>query len=67
MIKVEDLIIGAAYHGDGRNFDIAIWDGMQFQGVRQKFGSWFIDGENHWDDGAPHGTFKPLEKLEPKA
>jgi len=66
MIPVEELEIGAAYYGDGRNFDIAIWDGKLFQGVRQKFDDYFISGELHYETDNHFGTFKPYEKLEPK-
>ena len=62
-IKKEDLIIGHPYLVKARNFTYAIWTGEDFVGVRYKFGSYFIDTEQHWDDGPPHGTVKPLKDL----
>ena len=64
-IPKEDLVLGAAYHVEARNFSFAIWDGKEFQGLCFKFGQYFMDGEFHYDDGAPYGTVTPLEKLEP--
>jgi len=60
-IPKEDLKTGKAYEVDGRNYDIAIWDGGMFHGVRNKFGCNYISGEDHWDDD---GTVKPLRELE---
>jgi hypothetical protein len=60
MIHKEDLKIGAAYKGEGRNFNVAIWTGDKFAGLRYKYGEYFMDEEYHWDDEAPFGTFKPL-------
>jgi len=59
----EQLIVGKAYAVDGRNFNIAIWDGKKFHGVRYKFGDKFVDEEYHWDDGPPFGTVKPIREL----
>lgn len=64
MISKEDLRIGAAYKGEGRNFNVAIWTGDKFTGLRYKYGDYFMDEENHWADGAPFGTFKPLSRME---
>ena len=64
MIPKEQLILGRAYFVKARNFRYAIWTGKDFAGLRYKFGSYFIDHEAHWDDGAPHGTCIPLELLE---
>jgi hypothetical protein len=63
IIEVKDLKRGEAYFGTGRNFDIAIWTGTQFAGLRYKFGDVFIDEETHWDEDEHHGTFQPLRKL----
>lgn len=63
MIPKDKLVIGRAYKGEGRNFDIAIWDGEYFQGVRHKFGDYFVDAEDHYDEGSPHGTFKPFKEM----
>ena len=58
MIKIKDLEIGKAYKGEGRNFDIGIWTGKGFLGLRYKFG-WMQDVEQHWDADPHYGTFKP--------
>jgi hypothetical protein len=63
MIKVEDLVVGVAYAGEGRNFDVGIWTGEAFAGLRYKFGNHFIDKEMHWDTCEHHGTFKPEREL----
>jgi len=63
-IKKEDLEVGAAYEVYSRNINPAIWDGKHFHGVRIKFGNDFMDQEEHWDNGPPYGTVKPLRKLE---
>lgn len=63
-ITKENLMVGRAYYVEARNFDYAIWDGDAFNGVRYKMGTYFVDKEYHWDDGAPYGTVKPLELLE---
>ena len=68
-IKKENLIIGQAYAVDARSFmtisgvSHAIWDGKIFHGVRVKWSFTYMFEEHHWDDGAPHGTVKPLYKL----
>jgi hypothetical protein len=61
MIPIEDLVIGTTYRGEGRNFDVATWNGEVFEGERYKFGQVFTDGELHWDACDRHGTFKPME------
>lgn len=63
-IPKDELVAGAAYKVDARNFGTAIWDGKAFQGLRYKFNSAFMSSEYHWDDGAPYGTVKPLKMLE---
>ena len=65
-VAKDDLKVGRAYYVSARNFSYAIWDGKEFQGLRYKFGTYFIDGELHYDDGPPHGTVLPFEELKPK-
>lgn len=47
-----------------RNAHVGIYyeESRWFYIARYKFG-WFIDTENHWDTGEPHGTAKPLKDL----
>lgn len=63
-IPIDKLIQGSAYAVDARNFDIAIWGGGVFHGLRHKFSLTFMDTEEHYDRGAPHGTVKPYKLLE---
>jgi len=64
FIAYEDLVDKEVYIVDARNFKIALF--MQviegFEGVREKFGTTFIDIEYHYDKGAPFGTVRPLRK-----
>ena len=62
-LKKEELEKGATYVCDARNFVEGTWDGEAFVYTRFKFGDEFLDTEQHWDDGAPHGTVKPFEKI----
>lgn len=61
-MKKEELEVGQAYAVRARNFQIAIWDGKQFNGLRFKFTDSYMDTENHYDD-PKYGTVKPLYKL----
>lgn len=62
-IKKEDLVIGAEYICHARNFICGTWDGENFQYIRNKFGKFYQDTEQHYDDGAPFGTVKPRVRL----
>lgn len=64
MIKIENLIIGKTYEGEGRNFQKGIWNGTSFIGMRYKYGSYFEDEEDHWDSDDVHGTFKPFKQID---
>ena len=45
-----------------RNLLFAVFDGeTRFIGIRTKFGSRFLDTEDHWDTGPPFGTARPEE------
>ena len=60
MIKIEELKEGKAYIGHGRNFDVAIWDGRVFHGLRYKFHEHFMSEEWSSEDS---GTFTPEREL----
>ena len=62
-IKLENLIVGAVYIVEARNFSLALWDGEAFHGIRNKFGQNFVDKEFHWDSDPRYGTAKPIECL----
>ena len=61
-IKKENLVKGQRYYCEARNFTVGEWNGGVFVYERIKFGTKFMDTENHWDDGPPHGTVKPLSR-----
>lgn len=61
MIKIENLIIGRTYEGEGRNFQEGEWRGDGFYGQRYKFGDVFEDRELHWDADPHYGTFRPMK------
>ena len=59
-IPKDELERGEWYILDARNISIGRWTGEAFEGIRTKFGQPFVDEENHWDEGPPHGTAKPI-------
>lgn len=63
MIAVKDLEVGTIYRGQGRNFNIARWNGKIFVGTREKFGITYDDWEYHIDTSQRWGTFIPEEKM----
>lgn len=64
-IPPDQLKVGKAYWGQGRNFNVGIWTGKVFFGVRHKYNQHFMDEELHWDLDDHHGTFQPFEELSP--
>lgn len=61
MIKIADCIKGRLYRIRARNFQLGVYDGDGgFIGRRNKFGSWYLFTEFHYDTGAPHGTAIPM-------
>ena len=62
-IPKDQLQIGAKYECAARNFEVGLWNGEVFEYQRTKFGTTFPDTEQHWDDGPPHGTVKPMKKV----
>ncbi len=62
-IPKDNLVIDVVYVCKARNFTTGTWNGKTFSYVRTKFGEEFIDEEDHWDDGPPHGTVKPITPL----
>jgi len=55
------------YRIDARNGSFGIYreDKKHFELARNKFGDTFIDCEDHWDTGAPHGTVMPIQTWGP--
>ena len=66
FIPLDQCEHGQLYHIRARNFRLGIFNEpkQEFIGVRSKLGSRYLFGEYHWDKGAPHGTVKPIAKLE---
>ena len=61
-IKLEDCVKGRLYRFRARNFNLGVFDGKKgFIGIREKFGSRFLDTEYHWDADAHHGTVWAIE------
>ncbi len=64
MISLADCIKGRVYRLHSRNLARGVYDGEQgFIGIREKFGSLYLDTEYHWETGAPHGTASPEADL----
>ena len=66
MIDKEDLEPGYFYRGGGTKFSIALWDGEKFVGGVQSGIHTVVKSEHHYNDGLPHGSFKPKERIGPK-
>lgn len=62
-IHIPDLVVGHVYRLQCRNLTIGAYDGKTFVGIREKFGRRYLDSEDHWDTGEPHGTAYPIEDL----
>ena len=66
-IPIDQCVVGALYQVSARNFNIGIYRGGNdncFVGIREKFGKKRLDNEDHWDNGPPYGTVKPLKCIE---
>lgn len=61
-IPKKDLEVGAWYIGDTRNTDRARWTGTEFEYVRCKWGSTFMDTVNHFEDDNGYALFVPIKK-----
>jgi hypothetical protein len=63
-IPLDQCIKGMVYRVESRNLSMGVFDGGHaFIGVRNKFGTRYLFGEHHYDDGPPNGTVEPLEEL----
>ena len=60
-IPKNELIIDKEYVGNCRNSGKAIWKGDHFEYKRCKFGSYFIDSINHYEDDDGYDVFVPVE------
>lgn len=62
-IPKNELIEGKNYICHARNFTVGQWNGKVFLYIREKFGDTFLDSEEHWDEGPPHGTVFPIKLI----
>ena len=62
-IPKSQLEIGFIYEGSCRNANKAIWNGFQFEYIREKFGSKFKEKINHFEDDNGYDLFVPIKKL----
>lgn len=64
-IPIDKCIDGHVYRIRARNGRIGIYreSDRSFIISRHKYQLHFVDYEEHWDCGEPHGTVKPLEHL----
>lgn len=65
-ISKDKLIIGKEYIGDCRNSGKATWDGEKFIYKRYKWGSYFNDDVQHFEDGVDNviDVFVPIKLIE---
>jgi hypothetical protein len=65
-IDIKSCKHGYTYKILARNGYVGIFDSSDnsFTLSRIKFKLNFLDKEDHWDTGEPHGTVKPLEEIE---
>src|SRR4051812_37827600 len=56
-IPMSECIKGRVYKINCRNLPYGVYDGSEgFIGIREKFGSFYLFTEYHYDHGAPFGT-----------
>ena len=61
-IPKNDLTVGKTYLGDCRNTHEATWNGDEFTYDRCKFGDWFEDTINHFEDEMYYDVFIPIKE-----
>ena len=63
-IPKNKLEVGVTYIGTCRNTEEATWNGKCFDYKRYKFGDWFDDTINHFEDDDGYDLFVPIKKKE---
>lgn len=63
-IPKKDLVVGAKYLGTCRNADTAVWNGTVFEYQRYKFGMYFDDKINHFEDDNGYDLFVPVKRID---
>lgn len=62
MISLSECKKRRVYRLFSRNILFGVFDGNdRFIGIRKKFGSRYLDTEDHWETGPPFGTARPEE------
>jgi hypothetical protein len=59
-IPIDRCKIRGVYWVDGRNFNLGVWNGEGFIGIREKFGHDRLTEEQHHDADPMFGTVRPL-------
>ena len=62
-IPKSELEVGAEYLGSCRNASKAKWDGKKFIYQRYKWGSWYEDTIEHFEDDTQYDVFVPIKKI----
>ena len=60
-IPKNELVVGCVYAGHCRNANHAIWLGDKFEYTRYKWGSYFKETINHFEDDDGYDVFVPME------
>ena len=63
-IPKDGLIKGMRYFGSCRNATEAVWNGEEFEYERCKFGAYYMDCVNHFQDDDGYDLFVPIKKME---
>ena len=61
-IPKDKLEVGKTYIGTCRNTNEAIWNGICFDYKRYKFGTWYDDRINHFQDDNGYDLFVPIKE-----
>ena len=64
VIPKKELEPDTEYEGICRNAGAAVWDGEEFVYKRYKFGSWFDEKINHFEDDEGYDVFVPMKVIE---
>lgn len=63
VIPKNELVVGETYSGECRNASEAVWNGEKFTYDRYKFGTWFKENINHFEDDDGYDVFVPMKIL----
>ena len=61
-IPKDKLEVGKTYIGACRNANEATWNGKEFEYKRYKFGTWYDDTINHFQDDNGYDLFVPIRE-----